>query len=53
MSALGHKRTSELICVMSALPPKADMDQHEFDVRYVPIRDIGEAIRSPYQHLLR
>jgi len=53
MSALGHKRTSELICVMSALPPKADMDQHEFDVRYVPISDIGEAIRSPYQHLLR
>jgi len=38
---------------MSALPPNADMDQHEFDVRYVPISDIGEAIRSPYQHLLR
>ena len=25
MSALGQKRTSEYVCAMSALPPKADM----------------------------
>jgi len=27
MSALGQKRTLEQVRVMSALPPKADMDQ--------------------------
>ena len=27
---------------MSALPPKADMDQHGCDVRFVPKADIGE-----------
>ena len=26
---------------MSALPPKADMAQHDRDVRFVPIADIG------------
>ena len=26
---------------MSALPPKADMDQHRCDVRFVPKADIG------------
>jgi hypothetical protein len=37
MSALGHKRTSAHVRVMSALPPKADMGQHARDVRFVPI----------------
>jgi hypothetical protein len=27
---------------MSALPPKADMDQHDYDVRFVPKADISQ-----------
>ena len=34
---------------MSALPPKADMDQHGRDVRFVPTADISSSIRSPCQ----
>jgi hypothetical protein len=26
MSALGQKRTSEYVCIMSALPPKVDIE---------------------------
>jgi hypothetical protein len=37
MSALGHKRTSPHVRVMSALPPKADITLH---ARYVPNCDI-------------
>jgi hypothetical protein len=37
MSALGQKQTSEDVKAMSALPPKADMDGHACDVRFVPI----------------
>jgi hypothetical protein len=37
MSALGQKRTLGQVHVMSALPPKADMDQHSRNVRFVPI----------------
>ena len=40
MSALGHKRTSQHVRVMSALPPKADMDQQGCDVCFVPKADI-------------
>ena len=40
MSALGQKRTSAHIQSMSALPPKADMDQHRRDVRFVPKADM-------------
>ena len=40
MSALGHKQTSAHVRVMSALPPKADIDQHGRDVRFVPKADI-------------
>src|SRR5262249_40558906 len=36
MSALGQKQTSEGVKAMSALPPKADMDQSGCDVRFVP-----------------
>jgi len=32
MSALGHKRTFSEVCAMSAIPPKADMDQPGRDV---------------------
>ena len=35
MSALGQKRTCRSAIAMSALPPKADMDHHDRDVRFV------------------
>ena len=41
MSALGQKQTFRNVRAMSALPPKADMDQQGRDVRYVPKADIG------------
>src|SRR6516162_6466229 len=41
MSALGQKQTLKVVCAMSALPPKADMDQHGRDVCFVPKADIG------------
>ena len=40
MSALGQKQTSRHLQPMSALPPKADMDQHDCNVRFVPKADI-------------
>ena len=44
MSVSGQKkRTLQSVRLMSALPPKADMDQHGFDVRYVPKADIQAA----------
>jgi hypothetical protein len=43
MSALGHKQTSRNVRVMSALPPKADIRQREWRVRYVPKADINTA----------
>jgi hypothetical protein len=44
ISALGHKRTWQQVRVMSALPPKADMVQHNRDVRFVPKADIAAPI---------
>ena len=35
MSALGHKRTSEHLQSMSALPPKADIAERDWHVRFV------------------
>src|SRR5262249_28956898 len=35
-SASGQKQTSEREWIMSALPPKTDMDWHSPDVRFVP-----------------
>jgi len=40
MSALGHKRTFSEVCVMSAIPPKADIQSSSSDVRFVPKADI-------------
>src|SRR5262249_42482476 len=40
MSALGQKRTWQRILLMSALPPKADIDLARRDVRFVPKGDI-------------
>jgi hypothetical protein len=36
---LGHKRRFLEVCVMSALPPKADIHRHERHVRFVPKAD--------------
>jgi len=36
MSALGQKRTSIRQLLMSALPPKADIDPSASDVRFTP-----------------
>jgi len=52
MSALGQKRTFRNVRAMSALPPKADMDQHRCDVCFVPKAappkaDIAERGRHP------
>jgi hypothetical protein len=46
MSALGQKRT--LICVhpMSALPPKADIAERDYDVRFVQQADILSNVQS-------
>jgi hypothetical protein len=41
MSALGQKRTSALVRVMSALPPKADIGTQLRNVRFVPKADIA------------
>jgi len=46
MSALGQKQTSGHAGIMSALPPKADIDQHGRDVRYVPKADIQRCGKS-------
>jgi hypothetical protein len=41
MPAEGQKQTSWRVCMMSALPPKADMGGATRDVRFVPIADIA------------
>jgi len=41
MSALGQKRTSRRVQGMSALPPKADIAESDWHVRFVPKADIG------------
>jgi hypothetical protein len=46
MSALGQKQTSEPVQSMSALPLKADMDQHTRDVRFVPKADFMQGAQS-------
>src|SRR5262249_27463325 len=49
MSALGQKRTLRRVCVMSALPPKADIGTQSWNVCFVPKADIGHLIRSLHQ----
>jgi hypothetical protein len=44
MSALGQKQTSCSETAMSALPPKADIVDHDPDVRFVPKLDIMQCI---------
>jgi hypothetical protein len=43
MSALGHKRTSRHVSVMSALPQKADITRTSRNVRQVPKAEVGPA----------
>jgi hypothetical protein len=40
MSAMGQKRTWRLQFAMSALPPKADIAERDWNVRFVPQGDI-------------
>ena len=42
MSALGQKRTFPNVRPMSALPPKADITECDWHVRFVPKADIAE-----------
>jgi hypothetical protein len=42
---LGQKQTFSRSVAMSALPPKADIAECEYDVRFVPIADIPSLIR--------
>ena len=51
MSALGQKRTSHQVRVMSALPPKADIRCGDRQVRFVPKADIRRLIRSPHRQV--
>jgi hypothetical protein len=39
MSALGQKQTSDWRALMSAIHPKADIDEMQLDVRFVPKPD--------------
>ena len=49
MSALGQKQTLRIACSMSALPPKADIDNDGRDVRFVPKATLrGAAIDRSY-----
>jgi hypothetical protein len=41
MSALGQKQTLERDRIMSALPPKADIETRSRDVRFVPEAEIA------------
>src|SRR5262249_45987683 len=46
MSALGHKRTSQHVRAMSALPPIADIAKHCWDVGFVPKADKVQCIKN-------
>jgi hypothetical protein len=46
MSALGHKRTSQPVRPMSALPPKAGITERDPHVRFVPKADIQSCGRK-------
>jgi len=46
MSALGQKQTSRLLEGMSALPPKADIAERDWHVRFVPCVDGSELARD-------
>jgi hypothetical protein len=45
MSALGHERTFGKVRLISALPPKADINQNAHNVRFVPTTDSCNAAK--------
>jgi hypothetical protein len=47
MSALGQKQTLKSFHLMSALPPNADIVQHDGNVRFVPKADIMRRRKTP------
>ena len=51
MLALSLKRTSDCRCVMSALPPKADIAERDRHVRFVPKADIRSARQPAWNEL--
>jgi hypothetical protein len=53
MSALGQKRTFAVQNGMSALPPKADIRDYGWDVRYGPIADVKDAEAPTFRLGLR
>jgi hypothetical protein len=53
MSALGQKRTSHLVGVMSALPPKADINRRQLDIRFMPKADVSRCSKNPQGQLTR
>ena len=46
MSALGHWRTLKRLHPMSALPPKADITERDWNVCFVPKADIDVLLRA-------
>jgi hypothetical protein len=46
MPAKGQKQTSVQVGVMSALPPKADIAENDWHVRFVPKADIRRCSRD-------
>jgi hypothetical protein len=49
VTALGHKRTFCDVRVMSALPPKADIDRRHLNVRFVPLATKRTAANRTYR----
>jgi hypothetical protein len=49
MSALGQKRTSRRLRVMSAIPPKADIETQSRDIRFVRACSLFEGLGAPAQ----
>ena len=51
MSAMGQKQTSQPVLVMSALPLKADIAKHCWDVCFVPKANISTEILHPERNV--
>jgi hypothetical protein len=47
MSLKGQKQTSRQVGLMSALPPKADIDGRRLDVRFVPLAEVRPSRSEP------
>jgi hypothetical protein len=51
MSALGQKQTLGKVRLMSALPPKADIAERDWNVRFVPKADSRTAANNRQSRL--